>query len=210
MSNFCVIENGQVSGSFQSYVQVTGNYNYFVCVDIQRKAGTTNSSIAITTFSRADRSIAIGSKCKWFLRTTDSKYDLHMSANFYQVSPRDATRVVEVIIKPFEDGFDGQCVVKYGPIQLDPVVQARYSEAVKMNYLEMDCQGNSKRSSFKFDLLRIDGEEVQCYDRGYNKLVDTVRISKDVITDASQVDSQAMRVVAPGNGRLLCDSRSEY
>lgn len=203
MNNFCVIENGQVSGSFQDYLQVTGSYNYFVCVDIQRKPGTTNSSISITTFSRADRSIAIGSKCKWFLRTSDSKYDLHMTANFYQVSPRDASRMVEVVVKPYEDGFDGQCVVKYGPIKLDTYVQSRYSEAIKMNYLEMDCQGTSKRSSFKFDLMRVDNEEVQCYDRAYNKLVDTIRISKDVITDASQVESLAMRVVAPGNGRHL-------
>jgi hypothetical protein len=210
MKNFCVNENNQPSASFQNFVKVSGQFNFYVCIDIQRKPGTTNSSIAITTFSKSDRTIAIGSKCKWFLLTTSGKFDLNMTANYYQCSPRDSNRTIEIEVKPYEDGFDGQCFIHYGPVIIEPSVQLRYSEAVKRNYIEFDCQGNSKRSSFQFDLIKADNEEVQCYDRHHNKLVDTVRVSRDIVSDPSQLDSYGMRIVAPGNGRSYITVRSQH
>lgn len=209
MKNFCVVENNQPSSNFQSYLKVSGQFSFYVCIDIQRKPGTTNSSVSITTFSKPDRTIAIGSKCKWFLMTSSGKFDLNMTANYYQCSPRDSNRTIEIEVKPYEDGFEGTCVLHYGPILIDQLVQQRYSEAVKRNYIEFDCQGTSKRSSFPFNLIKADNEEVQCYDRQHNKLVDTVRISKDVVTDSSQLDSYSMRIVAPGNGSFFLIARSE-
>jgi hypothetical protein len=201
MQNFCVIENGQLSNNFQEYIQVSGAFNYFVCIEIKRKPGTTNSSIAITPFSKPDRNLAIAAKYRWLQISNEAQYNLNMTANFYQLSPRDIERVVEATVFPFEDGFEGECKIRYGPILLDPVVQNRLSEAVRQNFLEITCEGGSRRSSFPFDIVRADNEEMQCYDRRHSKLVDTVRITKEVITDPSQVDSLQMRVVAPGNGR---------
>lgn len=203
MANFCVIENNQPSSNYQGYVKVSGQFNFYVCISIQRKASTTSSSIAITTFSKPDRTIAIGAKCKWFLLTGSGKYDLNMTANYYQCSPRDSNRTIEIVVRPYEEGCTGECVIHYGPISIDPQVQHEYSEAIRRNYIELDCNGSSKRSSFQFDLIKADNEEVQCYDRQHNKLVDTVRISKDILTDSSQLDCYSMRIVAPGNGRLL-------
>ena len=200
MQNFCVIENGQLANTFQHYVEVSGSFNYFLCIEIKRKPGTTNSSIALTPFSRADRNIAIAAKYRWLQLGKETQYNLNMTANFYQLSPRDIERVVEATVFPFEEGFVGECTVRYGPIMLDPVVQGRLTEAVRHNYLDINCDGGTRRSSFRFDSIQADKDEIHCNDRQRNKVVDAINISKDVITDPSQVDSLQMRVVAPGNG----------
>jgi hypothetical protein len=117
--------------------------------------------------------------------------------------------VVIAKVNPFEDGFNGECVVSYGPILVDTEVQKRLGEAIKINYLEVDCDGGSKRSTFRFDLLKIDNYEVQCYDKYHEKLVDTVRITNDLATDPSMIDSLQMRMITPGNGTGLVNWRRD-
>lgn len=115
----------------------------------------------------------------------------------------DINRVVTVKVTAFEEGYNGECVIAYGPILVDEGVQKRLGEAIKINYLEVDCDGGSKRSTFRFDLLKIDNYEVQCYDKHHGKLVDTVRITNDLATDPSMIDSLQMRMITTGNGTGL-------
>ncbi len=204
MQQFCVIENDKLANSYQSYLSVSGQFNFFVAVDLKRKPGTSNSNISITAFSRPDRAIAIGVNYKWEQLDGEYKYDLSMTANFYQLSPRDIGRSIEITVMPFEDGFQGQCVVLYGPIVLDKAVEEKLARALAANYLELPCEGKTRRTTSPFDLVQIDNEEIQCTDKSKSQgnMVDRLRISKEMLVDPSQVNSLQMRVVAPGNGRL--------
>ena len=205
MQRFCVIENDKASNNYQSYLSVSGQFNYFVAVEVKRKPGTSNSNISVTAFSRADRSIAIAVKFKWEQIDGDFNYDLNMTANFYQLSPRDIGRSVEITVSAFEDGFYGDCVILYGPISLDKAVEEKLTRALASNYLELPCEGKTRRTAAPFDLVQVDNEEIQCTDkaRTSGNMVDRLRVSKDMLVDPSQVNSLQMRVVAPGNGTLL-------
>jgi hypothetical protein len=101
MSNFCVLENGVQSGNYSKYLKVSGNFNYYVCVELKRKPGTTNSSISITTFGKNDRKIAIASKNSWSQATSQSQqvYPLNLTANFYQLSPRGTLHLIQISIE---------------------------------------------------------------------------------------------------------------
>ena len=101
MQQFCVIENDRPATGYQSYLSVSGQFNFFVAVEVKRRPGTSNSNISITAFSRADRAIAIAVKCRWEQIDGEYKYDLNMTANFYQLSPRDIGRSIEITVSPF-------------------------------------------------------------------------------------------------------------
>lgn len=89
MSNYCVLDNGERLSGNPPYIKVHGNFNYYVCIDLKRKPGTTNSSITIDCFSKEDRRIAIASKYKWFQTSKGSpNRPLNITTNFYQISPR--------------------------------------------------------------------------------------------------------------------------
>ena len=45
--------------------------------------------------------------------------DIQHSSGTYQCSPRDLGHTIELKIIPFEEGFNGTCQVKYGPIMMD-------------------------------------------------------------------------------------------
>lgn len=203
MQNYCVVENGQLSNNFRNYIKVSGSFNYFACIEIKRKPGQTDSSISITCFSKPDRTIAIAASFRWLQNTQFGQYNLNMTANLYQCSPRDVETEIEVRVTPFEDGFTGECIIHYGPIKLDPAVEAQLDQAIKHNYLELNCEGSSRRSSYKFSQIKADADEVQGIDKNKSKLVDQARISKELMIDCSQIDSQQFRIVSPGNGRLF-------
>lgn len=202
MDQYCVIENNRESNSYHGYLKVTGDFNFFVAIDIKRKPGMCNSNISLSAFSRSDRMIAIGVKYRWRQIDGQDKYDLNMTANFYQLSPRDIGRYIEIIVSGgHEDGFEGECRVLYGPITLDKSVEQRLKEMMAMRYLSLGCDGKTSRTSYRFDMIEVDPEEIQCVDKSNagGNIVDTMRITKDLIIDPSQIDSLQMRVIAPGN-----------
>ncbi len=102
MNAFCVLENDKLTNNFQKYLTVTGTFTFFVCVDIKRKPGTSNSSISIATFAKADRKIAIATKCRWNLVAAEGDYPIHNSGNSYQLSPRGNTATYQTSISTFK------------------------------------------------------------------------------------------------------------
>ena len=91
MSRYCVVENDKRLAGVPEYISVSGSFNFYVCIEIKRKPGTTNSSISVTCFTKEDRRIAIASKFKWYQAVENmpsSAKQLNLTANFYQVSPR--------------------------------------------------------------------------------------------------------------------------
>ena len=65
VNKFLVVENGQQLSSSPSYVQVMGDFDFYVKMEIKRNANTTSSSIDFSCFSKADRRIAIAAKFHW-------------------------------------------------------------------------------------------------------------------------------------------------
>lgn len=96
MKSACVVINGLESSNFQEFLKVSGDFNYYVCIDIKRKAGTTNSSLSITAFTKADRRIAIAVKYRWFhlgANPLTDRFQIDKTANHYQLSPKGNTRL---------------------------------------------------------------------------------------------------------------------
>ena len=91
MQSACVLVNGLETPNYQEFLKVSGNFNYFVCIDIKRKAGTTNSSLSITAFTKSNRNIAIAVKYRWFHIGSNPLSDrtpIEKTANHYQLSPK--------------------------------------------------------------------------------------------------------------------------
>lgn len=88
MSAFCVFENGKLSSKFQDYLQVTGNYNFFVVVEISRQPGTTNSTVVVTPFTKADRKKKVNAEVCWSQVSAAGEAKLESMPNQYQMSAR--------------------------------------------------------------------------------------------------------------------------
>lgn len=96
MSAFCVFENGKLARAFQDYLEVTGSYKFFVVIEINRKPGTTDSTIIITPFRKADRKIKISSEICWSQVSAAGESVLESMPHQYQVSARGS----RVFIRP--------------------------------------------------------------------------------------------------------------
>jgi hypothetical protein len=143
--------------------------------------------------------------------TEPASYPLNLTANFYQLSPQrflpyqaDINRVVTVKVTAFEEGYNGECVVYLRP---DPGGRRRSRSAwgrpsrsttsrwtVTAAPSDPPSDSTCSRSTTTRCSATISTTE---------KLVDTVRITNDLATDPSMIDSLQMRMITPGNGTGL-------
>ncbi len=99
-------------------------------------------------------------------------------------------------------------MISYGPISLDKLVQQRLVTCVKVNLLEVTCEGTFKRTNSRFDSLRATKDIVQFYDKVSKVLVGMIDISPNVTAKPSQADSLNCVLVSEANGTLLSTQRS--
>jgi len=125
-----------------------------------------------------------------------------LKANFYQLSPRDLNRYIRVHVSPFEEGFDGEAIVTYGPISIDENVQKKLGDCILRGLIDINCEGTSSRSTFPFDNLKADCREVQLYDKRYDKLVDSAKINKELVVEPSMVESLQLKISNSRNSRI--------
>lgn len=98
MNSACVLVNGLETKNYQEFLKISGDFNYFVCVDVKMKAATTNSSISITAFTKSNRTIAIAVKNRWFHLGDNplvDRYPIDKTANHYQLSPKGSLGLTE-------------------------------------------------------------------------------------------------------------------
>ena len=107
-----------------------------------------------------------------------------------------------VQILPFEDGYQGECQISYGPIKVDKSTHARLAEFLKKDFIDIPCSGKSSRTSTPFSRVKADSHELQFYDNS-GGLVDTHRINKDMTTHPAMIDSLQLRIISPGGGKNL-------
>lgn len=84
-----VVVNGAETSDYQGFLQVSGTFNYFVCIEIKRSPGTTNSSIVVTAFTKSNKNIAIAVKYQWFHMGANPLKDrsgLNRQGSHYQLS----------------------------------------------------------------------------------------------------------------------------
>jgi hypothetical protein len=171
-----VLENGTLQRKIPSYVTIKGEIDYFVTMEINRIASTTNSSVSLAAFSKSDRNIAIAVKYQWSRHSPKGLMVIPGTSNTYQCSPRDLGQTIEVKIVPFEEGFNGACGITYGPVCLEDSTEDHLKKTLDREYFETTCRGKSLKSGKKYSRVKVDTYEIQLFD-SYNGLLDTFRIN---------------------------------
>ena len=119
--------------------------------------------------------------------------DIQHSSGTYQCSPRDLGHTIELKIIPFEEGFNGTCQVKYGPIMMDCETETNLKKYQERDYFETYCRGRSLTSTKKYARLKVDTYELQLFD-AHNGLADTFRIQPQLHCAPAKEDSCAQRI----------------
>jgi hypothetical protein len=205
MHNVMVTENGNMNPKLSQFVKVTGNFNYFLHVEIKKVMGTTNSSITVQTFTSPDRTTPVDSNINWIHISSAANNPKMSQLNFhghtYSLSPIDLNKMVEVKITPAVPSFQGECTVSYGPIGLDKLVEMRLVGSIKNGGVEIPCEGTVKGTQKRFDVVRGNRDVLEFFDRSHNAVVDTIELSKDTMASPSYYDSLMITLSDPGKGR---------
>ena len=108
-----------------------GQFNYYITVDIKGDVGTTSSQIIISCYSKPTRTVPIPTKFHWFrLDHNQQQSKMENKSNFYQSSPKDLGKTLEINLSPGEEGFFGQCRLFYGPLSLNQDTKQQLKQIV--------------------------------------------------------------------------------
>ena len=92
-------------------------------------------------------------------------------------------------------------MITYGPISLDKTVQQKLISAIKVNTLEVLCEGSSKKTGARFDNVRATKDVVQFFDKHNKALVCILQISPQTTASPSFSDSLNCVLANPDHGR---------
>jgi hypothetical protein len=77
----------------------------------------------VNAFTRSDKSIAIGTRCRWYRVCDKRLYPIENTSNTYQVSPMDVGTRLKVEVESMEEDYPGVASAYFGPIRLDPTMR---------------------------------------------------------------------------------------
>ena len=130
MSRVLILENEkEIQEDNAFYIRSSGNFNYFMTIDIRGIPRSTNSSIMIFCYSKANRQNIIATKFQYKRVMTENQHFIKNESNLYRCGVKDIQAYIEIIVKPFEEDFQGECKIVYGPIELDSNTKQRYNLA---------------------------------------------------------------------------------
>ncbi len=134
------------------YLQVTGNYKFFLDVKIQGEAPYQSSSIILNGFTKSDRKTPIPISFEWYrLRDDRAQHLQNIHENSYQTSPHDIGYTLKATIRSVEKGYEGETSILYGPVQIAPTLKSQVEEIV----------GSGEEPSFGINVLLDDDKGVR-------------------------------------------------
>lgn len=160
MTKVQIKENGkEVSPEGVYYLKHTGNFNYFVTVEVRAQPQSTTSSLLIYCYSNAERTNVIATLFRYRRKKNDSFEVIHNRSNCFRCSVKDMNSYIEIKITPSEEDFFGECTLIYGQIELDAVTKSRYKKAKLTEGFQMECVGRADNLR-ELNILRFEGDEL--------------------------------------------------
>lgn len=86
MDKVLVIENGKPLTSPPPYLKLSGNFNFFITIQVKGIPSTTSSSLSLVCYSQVERKVPLAALIKWSRGTI---LEANSKSNFYQCGPRD-------------------------------------------------------------------------------------------------------------------------
>lgn len=166
-THFSYFENGQHVKIVPEYLEVGGEFNYHVQVQLKGRPSTTNSSMSVACFTQDDKTCPVDCIFRWEQISSQAEtFDTYLESNQYEFSPRDLGRWLQLRIAPNEAGFSGQCVIIYGPLQLSPEINQTLKTSLRENEFGIGCEGRIEESGETFDYLRVTSDSLYPKARG--------------------------------------------
>ena len=160
-SNYVLIENGVRAKHIPSHFRIFGKFKFFVKAEIIRRPGLTDSALVVSAFQRRDLKSPLVCSTKWMhLTSSQERFTLNIPSNFYECSPRDIGRCIEIRITSSEPGFAGDCMILYGPIQLPIGTAERLKLAAEAGVVEVQCQVQPWKNGPIYQSLRISPRQI--------------------------------------------------
>lgn len=192
MNNIKIFVNGRPANDDHTlYVNATGDYNYYLTVDIKGNPGSSNSGIVIKSYSKATRNVVIANNYQWFRKDKLTNNKIQNMSNFYQCSVKDVGSHIICHITPVEEGFYGECKLVYGLITLDNETEAKFNKAKRENMLKLPVQASANNGKLNFNMIDIKDGKVNCLDHNLQKLYEL------------SINSNTNVVQAPNDGLKL-------
>lgn len=196
-SSFEYMENGVKKSTIPKHIRVFGKFNYHVRIEVKRKPAKSDSSISISTYTKAGKKEGLLTTYHWYHVTQDSeRFDLAVTANHYELSPRDSSRCLECLITPNVKGFSGECRVFYGPISLPITVVEKLKAIVQTNILELQCSGELPGNFRAFNMVRATEHKVYAIDTRLRETIGSVHILSSTYSDPSNSNGLSVRLVS--------------
>src|SRR3990167_3958378 len=160
-SCYILLENGVRAKSVPGYFRIFGNFKFFAKIEIVRRPGLTDSCLIISAFQKRDLVNPLICTTKWMqLTPSQERFPLNMPSNFYECSPRDIGRCIEIRITSSEPAYSGECMILYGPIQLPIGTAERLKLAAEAGVIEIQCQVQPWKNGPRYQALRISPRQV--------------------------------------------------
>lgn len=196
-SSFEYVENSVRKSAIPKHIRVFGKFNFHVRVEVKRKPAKTDSSISVSTYTKAGKKEGLLTTYRWYHVTPDSeRFDLGITANNYELSPRDTGRCVECLITPNVKGFSGECRIFYGPISLPITVIEKLKAVVQTNMLELPCSGELPGNFRTFNMVRTTDLKVYAVDTRLRETMGYLHILSSTYSDPSNSNGLSVRVVS--------------
>lgn len=194
-TNFQYIENGNKIQKLPSYMRVFGEYNYYVEVEVRRRPGLTDSQLIVTAYKKPDKKNFLRNQTRWLHISSDGdRYDLNVSTQYYQLSPRDAGRCIEVRVQPKEKNYLGHCIVIYGPIQLPNPVRENLKQIIPEGVLQMRAVGTYENDPDGFSRIKVDTENIIPFETSTQGELPAIPITSEMLSRPSMNDSLMVHV----------------
>ena len=194
MTKVEVKENGQaVSEEGVYYLKHTGNFNYFVTVEVRGQPQSSSSSLLIYCYSNMERTNVIATLFRYRRKKTDSFEVIHNRSNCHRCSVKDMQSYIEVKITPSEEDYFGECILIYGQVELDAVTKSRYKKAKLTEGFQLECAGRADNAR-ELNIIRFEGCELLGLDSKL-KEVKRLLINEQTRLLPSSFDAKKLKVL---------------
>ena len=160
MTKVEVKENGQpVSQEGVYYLKHTGNFNYFVTVEVRGQPQSSSSSLLLYCYSNIERTNVIATLFRYRRKKNDSFEVIHNRSNCHRCSVKDMQSYIEIKITPSEEDYFGECILIYGQVELDAVTKSRYKKAKLTEGFQLECSGRADNAR-ELNIIRFEGGQL--------------------------------------------------
>ena len=159
------------------YLNVEGEFNWFVDVEIKGDPGTLDSSIMITCYSKSNKKVVIANSYEWIRKGERGIEVVSGVSNYHKCSVYDLDAYVSCIISPVEEDFKGECRLIYGPIQMQNGVKNELEKAKGNNFIRIPIKGIVSSTGTTIEMIEAGENSIECLDENCQQVF-TMKIIK--------------------------------